>query len=298
MLVLILLAMLVSFAERFGYPFDLACNFRVHYAVGSAVCLFGLLVGRARRMVLLAGLMLIVNLILLEPIRPWGAQDGAGEVRLLIANVLTTNTDHDRLLALIDETDPDIIGLVEINRRWLEALAVLDDRYPFQLTDPRADNFGMALFSKLPLAHGRTEQFADAGFNSIVGDVRVGGTTGPVTIVLSHPPPPIRRAMSRSRDDQIRALGRFIADQPNPVIVAGDFNATPWTPSLRDMMDAANLVNPRRGRGLVGTWPAGLPRLFRLPLDHVLVGSPLQIVRFSAAGQIGSDHLPVVAEVK
>jgi endonuclease/exonuclease/phosphatase (EEP) superfamily protein YafD len=297
-LVLVLLAMFVSFAGRLGFPFNLACNFRVYYAIGSAVCLVGLLIGRGRRWTLIAGLALLANLILLEPVRPWGTQDGSGEVRLLIANVLTTNTDHDRLLGLINETDPDIIGLVEVNHRWLDALAVLDDRYPFQLTDPRADNFGMALFSKLPLANGRTEQFAGAGFNSIVGDVRVSSVTEPITIVLSHPPPPVRRAISQSRDEQLRALGQFIANQRNPVIVAGDFNATPWTPSFRDMVSKAELINARRGRGLVGTWPANLPPFLRLPIDHVLVTPPLAIVGFATPGSIGSDHLPLVVDVK
>jgi endonuclease/exonuclease/phosphatase (EEP) superfamily protein YafD len=50
-------------------------------------------------------------------------------------------------------------------------------------------------------------------------------------------------------------------------------------------------------KGAAGTWPAGLPAPLRLPLDLVFVGRGL-ILRNSTPGpDLGSAHLPIIAEI-
>ena len=82
-----------------------------------------------------------------------------------------------------------------------------------------------------------------------------------------------------------------------PLVVCGDFNATPLSPvyrhlarSLRDAQGAAWRFSP--------TWPAPFPFL---RIDHLFVSSDLPVVSCTVArggaARRASDHLPVVAEV-
>ena len=81
------------------------------------------------------------------------------------------------------------------------------------------------------------------------------------------------------------------------MIVAGDFNTTPWSPYFRDLVAAAGLRNAAEGHGYVGTWPAWFwPAL--IPIDHVLLKGPLVATSVRRGPAIGSDHFPIIADVR
>jgi endonuclease/exonuclease/phosphatase family metal-dependent hydrolase len=82
------------------------------------------------------------------------------------------------------------------------------------------------------------------------------------------------------------------------VVIAGDFNCTPWSAPFRALTGAlTGALRPatRRAR----TWPARLPII---PLDHILYRGPLHVVHAGVwthgAARRASDHLPVVAELE
>jgi endonuclease/exonuclease/phosphatase (EEP) superfamily protein YafD len=79
------------------------------------------------------------------------------------------------------------------------------------------------------------------------------------------------------------------------MILTGDFNATPWSASLR-RTDAA-LALTRRDRALP-TWPARvLGRSWPLPIlpiDHVYAGPGWATVKVERGPAFGSDHYPLV----
>ncbi len=86
------------------------------------------------------------------------------------------------------------------------------------------------------------------------------------------------------------------------VIVAGDFNATPWSLELRRFAEDAEVnIVP----GFRPSWPArlSLPHVpFRvslpqLPIDHVFVTAGMAVVEIRRGPKVGSDHLPIVAVI-
>ncbi len=79
-----------------------------------------------------------------------------------------------------------------------------------------------------------------------------------------------------------------------PVVVAGDFNAGPWSHGFQDFMAKTGLT---RHATLAPTWPAWPIALPQVALDHILVSGDLAVVRGGTGPAVGSDHLPVVAEV-
>lgn len=54
-------------------------------------------------------------------------------VKILIANVYMRNLDYERLVQLVEEEQPDILGLMEVDSLWLENLASIRKMYNFGL---------------------------------------------------------------------------------------------------------------------------------------------------------------------
>jgi endonuclease/exonuclease/phosphatase (EEP) superfamily protein YafD len=81
-----------------------------------------------------------------------------------------------------------------------------------------------------------------------------------------------------------------------PVIVAGDFNATPFSPIFRKVIKISGLKDSREGFGWQPSWPTYVPLLW-LPIDHILVSSEIQVHNRATGSFIGSDHYPVFADL-
>jgi endonuclease/exonuclease/phosphatase (EEP) superfamily protein YafD len=81
------------------------------------------------------------------------------------------------------------------------------------------------------------------------------------------------------------------------VIVAGDFNTSPWSPHFRELLAEAGLRNAAEGHGWIATWPSWFWPA-RVPIDHVLVGGRLGAASLERGPHIGSDHYPVVADLR
>ena len=130
---------------------ELFSHFIAWYALGSALLMVILLALGMRRWAALALLLAVLQAI--QPLSWYlgnGAQvDGGVPCRILMANVLTSNTNHAAFLALIEETDPDIVCVQEVGGNWATALKTLEEDYPMHLVVPRGDNFGMAVYSRV-----------------------------------------------------------------------------------------------------------------------------------------------------
>nr|WP_244472611.1 endonuclease/exonuclease/phosphatase family protein [Methylobacterium sp. Leaf89] len=87
------------------------------------------------------------------------------------------------------------------------------------------------------------------------------------------------------------------ASAAGPVVLAGDFNATPWSRAYRQLTaqlsDARAIARSRAGRA---TFPSRYPVL---RLDHVFVGPGLRVdhvaVLRDGDARRASDHLPLLA---
>lgn len=76
------------------------------------------------------------------------------------------------------------------------------------------------------------------------------------------------------------------------LILAGDFNSTPWSFARR--REEASLGLERRTRSTF-TWPANPTGLAFLAIDHVYAGPGWRTVSVRRGPRLGSDHYPVVA---
>lgn len=216
-------------------------------------------------------------------------------LRLVATNVHTANERSDLVLEFLRRTDADVILLMEVNERWMNALKSLRTNYPQVIAKPREDNFGIAVFSRLPLTNSEVVEFGKAEVPSIAATVAVGGQN--VFLLGTHPLPTGSAEYARLRNEQFREIAAHVRRCAMPAIVLGNLNSTPWSPYFNELLRDSRLKNTSQGRGLFGSWPAWLP-FARISLDHCLVSASIRVIKKHLGPHIGSDHLPVVIEIQ
>lgn len=224
-----------------------------------------------------------------EPVR---VLDGAAVVRVLALNVHTSSTSFDAVRELIDDVDPDIIGLLEVDERWLAALAPATAKYAGKLEKPRDDNFGVALYSREAFA-GSVEELGSS-LPTAIARLSVDGTR--LSVILTHPIPPVSGDALASQERQLTAVAARVHELDAPVVVMGDLNATPWSSPFRDFIAQSGLCDSRAGFGIQASFPAA-SAILRIPIDHVLTSCHVGIADRWIERDVGSDHLPVVVEL-
>lgn len=295
--VLLCLSTVTGFLGRLWWMLELTSHFRLHLAVALLLLTAVWATKRCWRIAAICGGFAAVNvalvLSLLYPGDRSRSPSGA-PLRLAAINVHTANERADLVLDFLRSADADVILLMEVNERWMSDLSPLQRSHPHLLAAPREDNFGIALFSQIPLTNHSVIELGDAGVPSITTDILVGPTK--ISLLGTHPLPPGTSEYARLRNDQLREIAKHVRAHSGPCIVLGDLNATPWSPYFADLLRDGGLKNASQGRGLHGSWPAWLP-VGRIPLDHCLVSPSIGVISKRLGPHIGADHLPIVAEL-
>ena len=289
------LATVVGFLGNLWWVFDLFSHFRVQYLTGLLALMVVYVLGKRRRGLVLAGVTAALNLVLIAPLyfpvaQPPVSDDG---YRLLYANVHTENSHHALTRRLVEQSNPDFVALVEVNQSWLDDLALGKLGYRYSVTIPRDDNFGVALYSRWPLTSSKTIDFSGLGFPSLVAQVET--AEGLLTLIVTHPTPPKGAFATQVRNRQMEAVAAYVAALDGEVILAGDLNATSWTPFFWEWQRAMGLSDSRRGFGVQSSWPS-FAWFLRVPIDHVLVSSGVSVRQREIGPDIGSDHYPVLLD--
>lgn len=289
------LASVLGFAGRAFWMFDLLSHFRVQYLAGLTVLSIILLAGRRRKAAAVFLAFALVNALPVLPLfvdgpdRPMSAE---GRSRALLLNVNTHSGNPAQVKQGILDADPDIIVLLEINRRWVSDLAWLAAKWPYRVIQSREDNFGIGLFSKVPLATSEVVYIGRVKVPSILAELDVQGTG--VRVVATHPLPPVGRDYSYLRNEQLRHLPGVI-DANAPTLLFGDLNTTPWNDHFRTLLQRTRLLDSGRGFGWQPTWPNFNP-LLRIPLDHCLHSADIRILHRWIGPDVSSDHYPLIVD--
>ena len=286
---------LLGFLSQVDWKFELFSHFRTQYALLLCICLLAFLVGGNLPGVLVSLFFLAINLALILPIyrRITRREARMKFYRLFFANILGTNTHYEQLILAIRKTDADTILLVEVRHNHLEQLLPALADYPYQFTQPDVKNFGLAIFSRLPLGSTQALCFDERCTPALVARLIIDET--PLTLVGIHPYPPKSRTQAAQRDHQLKLTAEFVRSQPNELMLAGDLNCSSWSHTFQQLLKDSHLLDSRQGIGLQPSWPAGNP-LLRIPIDHVLYTPGICIQARKWGQPTGSDHLPVIVD--
>jgi endonuclease/exonuclease/phosphatase (EEP) superfamily protein YafD len=211
----------------------------------------------------------------------------------LVVNVLMSNREADRLLALVHAHAPDLVLALETDHSWCQRFEQLQD-YAFKLEQPQDNTYGMLLLSKLELVEPELRFLLKPEVPSVRTGLRL--RSGElVTLYGLHPEPPSPTEADSSvpRDAELVLVAREVAAAERPMIVAGDLNDVAWSHTSRLFRRLSRLLDPRIGRGMFNSFHANY-RLLRWPLDHIFVSSDFLLRDMQRLPGFGSDHFPIL----
>jgi endonuclease/exonuclease/phosphatase (EEP) superfamily protein YafD len=229
-----------------------------------------------------------------RPIRP-RVQPGAGrQIRLIQFNAWQRNTDPAATADWIAGEAPDVVTIEDVTPPLAQALMDRGFR-------PSRGMVNTMIFSRglTPLTSMRVPfrdwallpDFARARF-------RTPGGNEAFSVVAVHLIRPNQGDTAREAELVAKLLDRQSRER---LIIAGDFNLTPWSFALRRVDGRLGLE--RRDRAIAtwpacpnpGPWPVCVPAF--LPIDHVYAGPAWRTVAISRGPRLGSDHYPLVVDL-
>lgn len=223
------------------------------------------------------------------------AQDAGDCFTALSLNVLQTNHDYEKTLALVRETDPDILLLMETDEAWMAAMQPVARNYPNKLTIPLSNKYGMSFYTKLPAQKLQISRLVKNDTPSVFAQLRTRSGL-PFLFVALHPRPPAPGEDTDERDAEIVLAASRARRMDLPTVAMGDFNDVAWSDTSQMFKRLGHYLDPRVGRGFYATYPAALP-VFKWPLDHTFVTEQFAVQSIKVLENVGSDHLPVMSHL-
>ena len=303
-----MLAILALFG--FAVPeFDLLNHAQIFLLPGTLIGLVivaVLLRGTLRSLamiVVLVGVAASANVMLPEflgSLRARPVAPASGTITMMTHNLFGMNYEMEKVVAAIRGEDPDIIVLQEyFGEQATDLHPLLLADYPFFVRCRGGKRANLGLYSRLPF----TQVEDGACPNNAYGTTRTAHILAqfqtedgkPVSVITTHMdwPLPVAR-----QHEQLNVLSDVVDKIDGPMILAGDFNSTPWSYALRDFVarngftrETMNLVTYPLSWYYFGAWRDTIPFL---PLDHVMVRGGVVVHDLHAGRKTASDHLPVV----
>lgn len=305
---------LLAQAGRHWRPLELYAELSAQIATACVVAALVAVLFRVRHATVVASIgaaalaVVVVPAFLPPPVAPPGA---APKTRIVWANLQNWTTGAPALARLLDEERPDIAVLTELSAHHERAASDRRAAYPFQSSFPQRSAFDLLLVSRRAPTTFRMDRRHGADFPVMEARFCGDGVDAPCLAIIGlHAPrpelpggllgvPPDRRDASLALAAEFAGARIAAGDR---VILLGDLNTTPFSIAFRRMLAAGGLVDsamvpaesPRRP---LPTWFSALPAA-GLAIDHALIGPGIAVVDRRLGPDIGSDHRPLVIDVR
>ena len=234
--------------------------------------------------------------------------DSEPNLRVMTFNVLYSNEKYDAVAGMINNYQPDLIALQEVQPDMMAALVErLEAAYPYSLMGDENPYGTTAIFSRHPFIE---MSVLDLTVDRPAVVTRVLIDDQPVTFVTAHllayglywhpvsQMPEIIEIRTADQNQQVKRILEEISDPTEAVIVGCDCNSREHL-SSSTMLDRV-LTNTAREIGwrLGVDVPEGLTPDLRLRhIDYVFYRGNLKAVGiYTVQNAVGSDHAPVIAD--
>lgn len=270
---------------------------------GIAASRFGLPAGRTRQITMAAfGAAAFTHAAFVAPevVRrspaPEAPSAGAPRIRIVWLNT-QSGTAGESVTDYLLSTDADFVMLAEFHAEAGMVTPALEAAYPHlvQCAEPHACNVAI-LSRRRPFDARPSHEVSPNELRVVWADYDIDGA--PIRLVATHlqrPYPAARHAAQRTELADV--VGGAAHDN---TVLAGDFNAAPWSFALKAFDRAGGLDRFTRA---TPTWPAEPWTRLRLPapapfmpIDHVYAGDNWQLVWVRRGPRAGADHYPIEAE--
>jgi endonuclease/exonuclease/phosphatase (EEP) superfamily protein YafD len=310
-------APLLSFIDARAAAFQAIA---IHLAVFNAALAVPLLVYRRRVWAAAGFLAALWNIALTWPSIAANVEAAFADapkgrpLKVVSFNLSYDNPGFGKTVDFLAKSGADVIGLSEVTPEAKAALGKLKEIYPHSIDCVGQDRFcELMLLSKKPLRYSFAGKIGPK--LTYVASADIDWQGAPLSIAVAHivvpfvtpdwqplqtwipaddPAPLLPKTPALWQSVQMAVLAGYARTLGRDQIVMGDFNSTPWTDGQIAFRAATGLDN--RGP-MIATWPTQLPPPLRVPIDCVFVSDGLSLRDLRAGPDLGSDHLPVIAEI-
>ncbi|UCH75641.1 MAG: endonuclease/exonuclease/phosphatase family protein [Rhodospirillales bacterium] len=293
-------ASLNAFALALGFAAPLLplgdsfAHFRLHLTATMLLMAILLLILRHWKTAGAAGMISLVGLIGLNPAYsapvPIASAAPAAPITLVQLNLSFRNRTPEAVADFVRAEGADIVTLQEVTSQTARVITLLEKEYPHRVLCPFARVGGVAVISRLPTG-------AEPSRGCIGGQglawlrVVAAGREISVGSVHLHWPYPFDQSRQIDRlEDRVRSI-------PRPLVLAGDFNAAPWSHAVGRMAEASGTEVAGGLRFTFDLRPISWAPAIPLPIDHVLLPAGVSPVGLGVGPKAGSDHRSVVARL-
>lgn len=210
----------------------------------------------------------------------------------MTANLLHERVDVEAFADLLDEQSPDVAVLQELAP---VAAEVVEARFPHHRLRPALEYVGRGIATRFDVVFGDVPMPGRDGTSALLETPE-----GTVQIAGVHFQNPVNFpwwVTARNRRAQLDGLLEWVHGTEAPMVIAGDFNASPIWPIYKQMasrFDDLVLSADPEPQPTWG-WRPGWPRLLRI--DHVF-GRQVKATSVALAPMRWSDHVAVVIDLE
>ena len=296
-------AALLGQAGRWNGGLDVLNHFEPIWLFGAVLAaVVWLAIGRTGWLIpALASLAVMIALVQIGPElmarRPRAAvAPGAETLKIIQFNLWHNNVDRQATLRWLLAQNADVVILEEALGN-AEIVHNLKSVYPYRRTCAGLTYCEIEIFSKrAPLSNGGL--IDELGIPAAW--VIYPGSGGPFAVMGTHAVWPLPAAPQQW---QSATLAKVLDHLPKDrMIVAGDFNSTPWSFALRRQDRLFGLQRLTHG---LASFPArAYPKLNLkapfpfLPIDQVYAGKGWRTISVQRGPRLGSDHYPVIVTLQ
>ena len=254
-------------------------------------------VGWIAAMALIAGSVVHIYTRIEPPVLVRASDNGS--LRFSTYNKLFTNSDLESAADIFGQQGVDIVSLQEVTRSdvtyYQEALGF--DYSAVTSTGHSAYGSEVGVVSRYPLLSVQT---AGVGGSTYVLRTEVDLPQGIVVVYTAHIKPPITPGANSNSQQALDGLALMMAEEQAPVLLAGDFNMTIFSPKFQGFL--GSIGSDHRLATLKSnpecSWYGslmGVPLCMRI--DHVFYDAMFGLIDVQVSGDVGSDHRIITANL-
>lgn len=286
--------LLASRLSQYWLPLDALSQFTLQVALIGSGCGIGMLMPRARSLTAIVSVFIgflfiggYSHYVSAHPKILGSVQAGELPLRVVTFNASVINADTDAISQELRRLDADVAVLMEFSEKKYAVIEGNRGTYPYIVGCVRGRHCHFAVFSKVPIASSQVREGWDG---PLMVRVTLGGAFSGLHVIGVHFP---RLPYVTSQFKQLAVLLDYLEQLNAPMVVVGDFNATPFSKLISEFAAKANMQRLTR----LPTWPA-YGQLPQFGIDHVFISTGIRQLESAGIGfSSGSDHFPVVVKL-
>jgi endonuclease/exonuclease/phosphatase (EEP) superfamily protein YafD len=215
------------------------------------------------------------------------------KLRLMSFNISYENPveNFENIREMILSEKPDIVQLQEFSPQMQDKIKTLRSIFPYstELNKPKG-LFDSLILSKHPLTNTKVDDNHVVITNLILNEAEI-------SIVGIHFLPGGTKETFNNVLQQISYLKTIVNNTNKNLILLGDLNMTPTSKRFAKFLKETNLYTYTSYKNITSTWPAFMPNLLGIQIDHILFSNNFKMVNKKTSNSFGSDHRPLIVEL-